>query len=242
MASAIKLSARETKKLLTKGIKGVLTSKGISASTRSGNKELDILVKQVVNAPFESKESVKIAGAAIGEKIAELSQKNNKKDLDAGTIRMLRLKADWIAEFDIPVAEKVEKSASKAAKSERTVVQLDSIPAEAETPDVTEVPEAVESSDATDAEGVAADTAPEPVAASSEKAEAEREETSEGESEEVPEAVLSEEAASVPEAAEAEVIESVTEEMGAGETAAPADPEAVAIASGAAEENKAEEE
>ncbi|MEL6471595.1 MAG: hypothetical protein AAFQ74_17870 [Cyanobacteria bacterium J06623_4] len=283
MAGAANLSHRKTEKLLTKSIKHVLSSSDINTSTRSGNKELGILVRQIAIAPFDSEAAVEKVGTALGEKIATLSKANNKQDLDAGTIRTLSLKKDWIAEFDIPEAAPAEKVSKKASKSAQTVViepKKKAEPAkpapepapEAKTEESTAVeepeaatepidepvaeeqaleeptaePEAVEA-EATEAKAPASDvpeaTEPEPAEpkpAEQEAAEPAAEpEVTEAAAEEAPEAAVPEEATEVAEAAEAEVVETVADAAGEGaSTAAPADPEAVAMVNEAATEEE----
>ncbi|MEL6160517.1 MAG: hypothetical protein AAFQ40_06525 [Cyanobacteria bacterium J06623_5] len=206
MAVATNLSHRKIEKLLTKSIKHVLSDSDIKTGTRSGNKELGILVKQIAIAPFDSAAAVEKVGTALGEKIATLSKANNKQDLDAGTIRTLSLKKDWIAEFDIPEVAPTEKVSKKASKSAQTVIVEPKKQAEP-------APTELESSEPEPAEAVAEAEVGEAAAA-----------------EETPEAAVPEEATDISEAAEAEVVETVADAAGEGaSTAAPADPEAVAM-------------
>ena len=125
MASEPKLSSGRVEKLLTKSIKQAVAQGGIT-STRSGNKELSFLIKEVRSAPFDSEAQVQKVGMAIGEKITALSQPNSETDqrqnLDAGVIRTLRFKRDWSASFDIPEALPVEKTSKKSTKATQTVV------------------------------------------------------------------------------------------------------------------------
>ncbi|MEM9908292.1 MAG: hypothetical protein AAF921_25045 [Cyanobacteria bacterium P01_D01_bin.44] len=122
MASTAQLSIGRVEKLLTRSIKQVLVENGIKTSTRSGNKELTFTVKQIASAPFASEANVKKVGAAMGEKMVELSKQHNKQNLDAGAVRQLRFKKNWTAEFDIPEALTVEPVSKKAKKSAQTVI------------------------------------------------------------------------------------------------------------------------
>ncbi|MEO1352471.1 MAG: hypothetical protein AAFW84_27350, partial [Cyanobacteria bacterium J06635_15] len=122
MASAAQLSTGQVEKLLTRSIKQVLVENGIKTSTRSGNKELTFTVKQIASAPFASEADVKKVGAAMGEKMVELSKRHNKQNLDAGAVRQLRFKKNWTAEFDIPEAPTVEPVSRKTKKSAQTVI------------------------------------------------------------------------------------------------------------------------
>ncbi|MEL6603032.1 MAG: hypothetical protein AAFP20_07385 [Cyanobacteria bacterium J06614_10] len=267
MAGAATLSHRKTEKLLTKRIKQVLSTSDINTSTRSGNKELGILVRQIAIAPFDSEAAVERVGTALGEKIATLSKANNKQDLDAGTIRTLSLKKDWIAEFDIPEAASTGKASKKTSKSAQTVVvepKKKAEPAKSApepTPDakveepvaeepVSEEPVAEEPAaepeaaepEATEAEAPVSDepetVEPEPAEPEATESAAEPE-VPEAAAEGTPEAAVPEEATEVSEAAEAEVVETVADTAGAGaSTAAPADPEAVAMVNEAATEEE----
>lgn len=125
MASAANLSTRKTEKLLTKSIKHVLSDNNINTSTRSGNKELSILVKRVASAPFDSVAAVEKLGSALGEKIAGLSQQNSKTDLDAGTIRSMSLTQDWMAEFDIPEPDATQAKIEDVSMAEVVDGSLD---------------------------------------------------------------------------------------------------------------------
>lgn len=125
MAGAANLSTRKTEKLLTKSIKHVLSDNNINTSTRSGNKELSILVKRVASAPFDSVAAVEKLGSALGEKIAGLSQQNSKTDLDAGTIRSMSLTRDWMAEFDIPEPDATQAKIEDVSMAEVVDGSLD---------------------------------------------------------------------------------------------------------------------
>jgi len=125
MADAANLSTRKTEKLLTKSIKRVLSGNNINTSTRSGNRELSILVKKVASAPFDSVAAVEKLGSALGEKIAGLSQQNSKTDLDAGTIRSMSLTQGWMAEFDIPEPEAAQAKVEDVSMAEVVSESLD---------------------------------------------------------------------------------------------------------------------
>ncbi len=121
MADTQQLSSGRVEKILTKSVKQEITQSNIT-STRSGNKELSFLVKEVVSAPFTSEAEVQKVGAALGQKIAEISQQSDKQNLDAGVVRKLRFRKDWSSEFDIPTAPPTEKGSKKTSQSTQTVV------------------------------------------------------------------------------------------------------------------------
>ncbi|MEL7069512.1 MAG: hypothetical protein AAGN15_12765 [Cyanobacteria bacterium J06581_3] len=233
MAGTANLSTRKTEKLLTKSIKQVLSDSNINASTRSGNKELGILVKRVASAPFDSAAEVEKLGSALGQKIAGLSQQASKTDLDAGTIRTLSLKKDWMSEFDIPETTPKEKVSKKASKSEQTVV----VPAK-KTPDVPQ-PDAAPEPEAAQAE-VEEVAMTEVVSDSLETPSDGSIEVSAESSDEPAEVAVPEEASEASEAAEAEEIEAVAENLGGGvSTTTAADAESVAAANDIATEEVA---
>lgn len=121
MVDTQQISPGRVEKILTKSVKQAIAQSNIT-STRSGNKELSFLVKEVVSAPFDSEADVEKVGAALGQKITELSQQSDKQNLDAGVIRKLRYRKDWSAEFDIPEALPTEKTSKKNSKSVQTVI------------------------------------------------------------------------------------------------------------------------
>lgn len=123
MVDVTQLSLGRVEKLLVKGIKQAIAQNNIS-STRSGNKELDFLAKEVASAPFDSEAAVQKVATALGQKISELSQKSDQKNLDAGVIRQLRFKQNWAAAFDIPEALPVEKISKKTSKSVQTLITM----------------------------------------------------------------------------------------------------------------------
>ncbi len=124
MASEPQLPKNKVKKLLTQTIKQAISNSEIRSSTRSGNKELGLLVKKVAAAPFAAEADVKKVGTDIGEKIVELSKQSDKQSLDAGVVRRLALQPDWMAVFDIPAQNPTEKVSKKASKSSQTVITL----------------------------------------------------------------------------------------------------------------------
>lgn len=123
MVDTQQISPGQVEKILTKSVKQAIAQSNI-ISTRSGNKELSFLIKEVVSAPFDSESDVQRAGVALGQKIAQLLQQSDQKNLDAGVMRKLRFRQDWSAEFDIPEAPLTEKTAKKARKSAQTVVNM----------------------------------------------------------------------------------------------------------------------
>ncbi|NJN02415.1 MAG: hypothetical protein HC873_17190 [Leptolyngbyaceae cyanobacterium SL_1_1] len=98
------LSFNQAQKSIRKAAKRVLTEKGLNPSTRKGNKEFDFLLQQLSSVVFASDQAAIAAGEQLGEKIAELSQQQNKQDLDRGVIRHLAMKTDWVAELGLTVA------------------------------------------------------------------------------------------------------------------------------------------
>lgn len=81
-------------KLLKKTIKGVIAQQGIKPSTRKGNKELDILIKQIAKKPFTSELEVKNLAQTVGESLIKLSKAQKKIYLDKGIVRQLYLQQD----------------------------------------------------------------------------------------------------------------------------------------------------
>ncbi len=133
MADITQLSPGQIEKILTKSIKQAVAQSSLSI-TRSGNKELGFLVKEVASAPFGSAADVQKAGTILGKKIVEISQESDQSNLDAGVVRRLRFKQDWSAEFDIPESLPVEKVSKKATKSMQTLIAA---PASADEPQET---------------------------------------------------------------------------------------------------------
>ncbi|WP_121967965.1 hypothetical protein [Leptolyngbya sp. BC1307] len=132
MVDTQQLFPGQVEKMLTKRIKQAISQSSIT-STRSGNKELSFLVKEILAAPFDSDAQVKAVGTALGQKIVALSKESNQQNLDAGVIRKLRFKQDWSAEFNIPEALPTETISKKVNKSAQTVVE----PAKAGSPEKT---------------------------------------------------------------------------------------------------------
>ena len=89
-------SPKTLQKLLKKSIKKVVAEKGISPTTRKGNRELEILVKKIAKQPFNSLEQARIIGEKLGEKIAEISQQRGKENLDKGVIRQLAIQGEML--------------------------------------------------------------------------------------------------------------------------------------------------
>lgn len=132
MVDTQQLFPGQVEKMLTKRIKQAISQSSIT-STRSGNKELSFLVKEILAAPFDSDAQVKAVGTALGQKIVALSKESNQQNLDAGVICKLRFKQDWSAEFNIPEALPTETISKKVNKSAQTVVE----PAKAGSPEKT---------------------------------------------------------------------------------------------------------
>ncbi|NJK49927.1 hypothetical protein HC931_18895 [Candidatus Gracilibacteria bacterium] len=73
-----KPNSKKLIKLLTKTIKEVVVKKEIHPTTRKGNKELSLLVKQIAQGKIHDKEQAIAYGEKLGEVIVEFSQKNQK--------------------------------------------------------------------------------------------------------------------------------------------------------------------
>ncbi len=222
MVDTQQMSPGQVEKILTKSVKQAIAQSSIT-STRSGNKELGFLIKEVIPAPFDSEADVEKVGAALGQKITELCQQNDKQNLDAGVIRQLRYRKDWSAEFDIPGALPTEKISKKNSKSIQTVITASVVEtAQKETAELT-APEPES--------GEAETAAVSPQSAEAEALLSEESDETNTMSSDPAESGLSEEASAVPEAAEAEVIEKVNSGApGAGaNTSAPVNPGAAAL-------------
>jgi hypothetical protein len=81
----------QVEKFLRKTIKRVIAEHGINSTTRKGNKELEILVKQVAKQRFSDLEEAKEVGEKIGVRIVEIFRQKGKENLDRGSIRQLNL-------------------------------------------------------------------------------------------------------------------------------------------------------
>ncbi|MCU0535532.1 MAG: hypothetical protein MUD14_16705 [Hydrococcus sp. Prado102] len=73
-----KPNTKKLVKLLTKTIKEVVVNKEIHPTTRKGNKELSLLVKQIAKSNLCNKKQAIKYGEQLGEVIVEFSQKNQK--------------------------------------------------------------------------------------------------------------------------------------------------------------------
>jgi uncharacterized protein len=93
MTQPTQFNATSTKlvKLLKKTIKTFITKQGVNPSTRKGNRELDILIKQLAKQSFTSEEQAKTAAEKLGKSLVELSQKNGKNYLDKGVVKQFSL-------------------------------------------------------------------------------------------------------------------------------------------------------
>ncbi len=89
-------SPKTLQKLLKKSIKKVVAEKGISPTTRKGNRELELLVKKIAKQPFNSLEQARRIGEKLGEKIVEISQQRGKENLDKGVIRQLAIQGEML--------------------------------------------------------------------------------------------------------------------------------------------------
>jgi uncharacterized protein YqeY len=121
-----KPSSKKLIKLLTKSIKEAVAKKEIHPTTRKGNKELSLLVKQLVQANLYDKEQAIAYGEKLGEVIAEFSQKNQKNYLDKGVIRQIALQKQ-LPSLPETAPEKnqatVATTTQKALKTETPIVE-----------------------------------------------------------------------------------------------------------------------
>jgi uncharacterized protein len=121
-----KPSSQKLIKLLTKSIKEVVAKKEIKPTTRQGNKELALLVKQIVNANLQNEEQAIKYGEQLGEVIAEFSQKNKKKYLDRGVVRQIILQKQLPSLPEIaPKQTKAEVATTtqKVPKTETPIIE-----------------------------------------------------------------------------------------------------------------------
>jgi hypothetical protein len=116
-----KPNTKKLVKLLTKTIKEVVVNKEIHPTTRKGNKELSLLVKQIAKSNLCNKKQAIKYGEQLGEVIVEFSQKNQKKYLDKGVLRQIALQKQLPSLPEItPETTKAEKPIveEKAASKE----------------------------------------------------------------------------------------------------------------------------
>ncbi|MBE9155440.1 hypothetical protein IQ265_01085 [Nodosilinea sp. LEGE 06152] len=111
---------RQVQQALRRGAKAALVAGGIQPSTRRGNKELTLAVQRLAQQPYSTLEEATQAGAALGQKIVEISQAKGLTDLDGGIVRQLMLTGD------IPT---VTKATAKPAKTTPVSVVAPQAPA-----------------------------------------------------------------------------------------------------------------
>jgi hypothetical protein len=91
------INRKQIAQLIKKTTKKVIAEGGINPSTRSGNQELEYVVKRLATQPFSSLEVAEALGEALGQKIVALSQQMGKQNLDRAVIWKL------VAQKDLPV-------------------------------------------------------------------------------------------------------------------------------------------
>lgn len=90
-ATFLPLNRKQVEKTLNKSIKEVMAENSLKPSTRKGNKELSLYVKQIATASFSSLEQVKAYGKQLGQEIVDLSQEKGKNYLDIGVVRQIAI-------------------------------------------------------------------------------------------------------------------------------------------------------
>ncbi|PSR17011.1 hypothetical protein C8255_14770 [filamentous cyanobacterium CCP3] len=167
------LGTRQIQQALRRSAKAVLVASGIQPSTRRGNKELTLAVQRLAQQPYNTLEDATQAGAALGQKIAEISQAKGLTNLDGGIVRQLMLTGDIPTVTEVttkpaktaPVVVAAPQAAAAAPAAavaeEAEVAEVDVAEAEIDAiagdePDEPAEPEAVESID-DEADAIAAD-------------------------------------------------------------------------------------
>ncbi|MDJ0595336.1 MAG: hypothetical protein QNJ72_36040 [Pleurocapsa sp. MO_226.B13] len=84
-----KLSNKVLEKTISASIKKEIAAASIGTTTRKGNKELKFLTSKIAKYPFNDLEQARIAGAKLGQHIAEIFQQRGKKNLDGGIIQQI---------------------------------------------------------------------------------------------------------------------------------------------------------
>ncbi len=115
------LSGTRLIKALKKSVKQVVTEQGINPATRSGDKELELLVKKIARQPL-SLEQVQHLGEQIGNRIVEISQQKGKKDLDRGVIREIALNKELLSPLTGELSQPLVARQAKSVKSAQTVI------------------------------------------------------------------------------------------------------------------------
>ena len=89
-----KLNNKVLEKTISASIKKEIAAASINTTTRKGNKELKFLAGKIAKYPFDNIEQAQIAGATLGQHIAEVSQQRGKKNLDGGIIQQMLYQRD----------------------------------------------------------------------------------------------------------------------------------------------------
>ena len=104
-------STKKLVKFIAKTVKENVASKGIHLTTRKGNKELELLVRSLCKKKsFTNLEEAREVGERLGEKIVQISQQRNKKDLDRGVIRFLASEGEILTVIGFSTEETVVSS------------------------------------------------------------------------------------------------------------------------------------
>ncbi|MGK7932144.1 MAG: GatB/YqeY domain-containing protein [Microcystaceae cyanobacterium] len=134
------LNTKQVDQLLSKTIKKVISSKGISLGTRKGNKELGLLTKKIAKHPFATSEDVISYGEKVGEAITTLLKQKGKENLDLGVIRQVSFSSPEITELDKthPISKAKTSGSSKVEvivppKDSAPKVKLDAVETGTET-------------------------------------------------------------------------------------------------------------
>ncbi len=115
------MNGKQIEQQLSKTIKKTVFEKGVTQSTRRGNKELSLLIRRLAKHPFKTPETVIAYGEQIGTAIANLSQQQEKKQLDRGIIHQVSLQFQEIEVLETPlIAKKESKTSSVLEKHEST--------------------------------------------------------------------------------------------------------------------------
>jgi hypothetical protein len=93
-------------KILKKTIKKAISSQGIAPSTRSGNKELDLLIRKIAKQS-PTIEQVTAIAEKIAATIVHLSKQQGKTALDRGIIRQIAFHKDFTSLIVVPLPEVV---------------------------------------------------------------------------------------------------------------------------------------
>jgi uncharacterized protein YqeY len=118
-----KLNAKKAVQVVKKAVKEVLTQQGIEASTRKGNKELDLFLKKLLKGEYTNEGQLRAMGAGLGKTIATVSEQRGVKHLDKQVILQVALKEEITIPEPIPTTP-----APKIAKQAPTLVELNRTP------------------------------------------------------------------------------------------------------------------